>query len=288
MSRTIPVWVGTAGYSWPEWIGSFYPPGTTPERMASYYATQFPCVEINSTFYKPPAPGQMDRLADRTPPGFQFSLKVPRTVTYEHRIHDLEPLRQAADELVRSHRLIGLVLQFPEMFRDTAKNREWVETVLRKLYPHPTFVEFRHHSWSRPKLGEWLRQRGGSLVAIDVPDVPQIFPRLELDPSGNRVYARLHTRNSDGWSGRQRYDFDYPDGVLRDWVNMLRDAAPRLDEVFLIFNNTQGMQGPANAWRMADLLLAEAPEFRVIEPPGRMGQLQGELFSELEELAMQS
>ncbi|HVK11602.1 MAG TPA: DUF72 domain-containing protein, partial [Gemmataceae bacterium] len=103
--------------------------------MASFYATQFPCVEINSTFYKPPAPGQLERLADRTPPGFQFSLKVPRTVSHEFRVHDQEPFRKAADELTRAHRLIGMVLQFPEMFRDTAKNREWVERVLRGLYP---------------------------------------------------------------------------------------------------------------------------------------------------------
>jgi len=82
----IPVWIGTAGYAWPEWVGPFYPDGTSLERMPGYYATQFPCVEINSTFYRPPNPGQLVRLADRTAAGFQFSLKVPRTISHERRI----------------------------------------------------------------------------------------------------------------------------------------------------------------------------------------------------------
>jgi uncharacterized protein YecE (DUF72 family) len=281
MSRTsIPIWFGTAGYSWPEWIGPFYPPGTTPERMASFYATQFPCVEINSTFYKPPAPGQLERLADRTPPGFQFSLKVPRTVSHEFRVHDLEPFRKAADELTRAHRLIGMVLQFPEMFRDTAKNREWVERVLRGLYPNPVYVEFRHVSWQRPRLGDWLRQRGGELAAIDVPELPQLFPRAFLDPGTSRVYARLHSRVTENWNGpgKMRYDFDYPDVVLREWVNVLRVAAPRLTEVYLMFNNCQGVQAVQNARRMAELVRAEAPEFHVVDPPPPLGPRQGTLF----------
>ena len=59
----VPVWIGTAGYAWPEWVGPFYPDGSTPERMPAYYATQFPCVEINSTFNRSPTAEQLDRLA---------------------------------------------------------------------------------------------------------------------------------------------------------------------------------------------------------------------------------
>src|SRR5262245_43960366 len=118
----IPVWLGTAGYAWPDWVGPFYPPGMSDERMPGYYATQFPCVEINSTFYRAPTPGQLTRLANRTAPGFQFSLKAPRTASHEKSIRDLRPFREAADELARSHRLTGFVLQFPEAFHDTAGN----------------------------------------------------------------------------------------------------------------------------------------------------------------------
>jgi uncharacterized protein YecE (DUF72 family) len=278
----IPVWIGTAGYAWPEWVGPFYPGGTSVERMPRFYATQFPCVEINSTFYRPPTREQLARLADRTAPGFQFSLKVPRTVSHEHRIHALRPFREAADELAARHRLIGFVLQFPEQFTDTARHRDWVMKVADGLYGYPTWVEFRHRSWHRPRLGEWVRRHGLELAAIDVPDLPQLFPRGVIDPGTTRVYARLHSRVPENWfaGGKARYDYDYPDGVLREWVGKLADAAPRLTDVYLMFNNCRGVQGPTNARRMAALIAAEAPGLRVVEPPAPGLPRQGTLFDE--------
>ena len=278
----IPVWIGTAGYSWPEWVGPFYPAGTSAERMAPYYATQFPCVEINSTFYRVPGPGQLARLADRTAPGFQFSLKVPRTISHEQRVHDLRQLRAAADELAARHRLIGFVLQFPEAFRDTAGHRDWLVRVADGLVGYPTWVEFRHRSWMRPRLGDWLRTHGLELAAVDVPNMPALFPRGWIDPRTTRVYARFHSRVAENWfgAGKVRYDYDYPDDELREWVGKLVEAAPRLTDVYLFFNNCQGIQGPTNARRMADLIRAEAPALRVVEPPVPPPPRQGTLFDD--------
>lgn len=278
----IPVWIGTAGYAWPDWVGEFYPPGTSTERMPGFYATQFPCVEINSTFYRPPGPGQLARLAARTAPGFRFSLKVPRTVSHELSPRDLAAFRQAADELARGDRLIGFVLQFPDTFHDTPANRDWVGQIGDGLRPVPTWVEFRHRSWNRRGLGDWLRGHGLDLATIDVPDLPQLFPRGLIDPGTTRVYARLHSRVAGNWyeSGKVRYAYDYPDEVLREWIATLGAAADRLTDVHLIFNNCQGVQGVTNARRMAELLRAEAPAFRVVDPPGAPRPRQGTLFGD--------
>ena len=278
----IPVWIGTAGYAWPEWVGPFYPDGPSVERMPRFYATRFPCVEINSTFYRPPTREQLAKLADRTAPGFQFSLKVPRTVSHEQRIHALQPFRQAADELAARHRLTGFVLQFPETYRDTAKHRDWILRVADGLYGYPTWVEFRHASWFRPRLGDWLRQRGLELAAIDVPALAQLFPRGVIDPETTRVYARLHSRVAENWfaGGKARYEYDYTDAELREWIAKLTEAAPRLADAHLIFNNCQGAQGPVNARRMAELIAAEAPALRVVQPPAEPPPRQGTLFDE--------
>jgi uncharacterized protein YecE (DUF72 family) len=75
-----------------------------------------------------------------------------------------------------------------------------------------------------------------------------------------------------------RYDYDYPDVVLREWLNTLRAAAPRLAEAYLMFNNCQGVQAVQNARRMTDLVRAEAPEFHVVEPPAPLPPRQGTLF----------
>src|SRR5207245_659026 len=75
------VWIGTSGYSYQDWVGDFYPNGTRPERMLPYYCRQFPLVELNFTFYKPPTRGMLLRLADKTQAGFQFLVKVPQAIS---------------------------------------------------------------------------------------------------------------------------------------------------------------------------------------------------------------
>lgn len=281
-NASVPVWLGTAGYAWPDWVGPFYPNGISQPRMPTFYATQFPCVEINSTFYRPPSPGQLARLANRTPPGFQFSLKVPRTISHEHGIHDLLPFRKGADELAARHRLIGFVLQFPEKFTDTPKHREWVTRVTGNLRPYTTWVEFRHHSWNRPRLGDWLRERGAELVAVDMPDLPNLFPRGVIDHGSERLYIRLHSRLVGNWhaGGPSRHDYDYPDEVLRAWIGKFKVAAPRLRDIHVIFNNCQGIQGVENARRFAELIREEAPQLRVVDPPAPAPPVQLSLFEE--------
>jgi len=251
-------------------------------RMPAYYATQFPFVEINSTFYRTPSPGQLTRLANRTSRGLQFSLKVPRTASHEKSVRDLRPFRQAADELAARHALVGFVLQFPETFRDTAGNRRWIDRVAGALRPYTTWVEFRHVSWNRPKLGEWLRERGMELVAVDVPDLPQLFPRGIIDSGSRHIYARLHSRQAELWTrhGAARYDYDYSDDELREWLTRLVPLADELIDVHFVFNNCHRTQGIQNARRMAELIHAEYPAFRVVEPPAPAPPIQGTLFEE--------
>lgn len=278
----VPVWLGTAGYSWPDWVGPFYPRGTPSSKMLTYYAAQFPFVEVNSTFYRPPSPGQFEKLASRTPNGFRFSLKAPRTASHERSVHDLAACRQAGKELAARSALVGFVLQFPESFHDTPRNRDWVSRVGNGLRPFPIWVEFRHRSWEWPRLGDWLRQRGLELIAVDVPDLPHLFPRGILDSRASRVYIRLHSRQAAKWTGHgtARYAYDFSDQELREWLDRLRPMAQQLTDVHLVFNNCHGGQAIANARRIADLIDAEAPAFHVVEPPPRIEPIQGTLFEE--------
>jgi uncharacterized protein YecE (DUF72 family) len=251
-------------------------------RMLRYYSTQFPFVEINSTFYQIPTPGQLTRTAARTAPGFRFSLKVPRTISHEQSVHDLRPFRFAANELAVRQRLAGLLLQFPESFHDTPKNRDWASRVAAELQPHQTWVEFRHASWHRPHLGDWLQERGLELASVDVPDLPSLYPCGVIAPSSRRVYVRFHSRDAVKWrhGGSGRYDFDFPDEVLREWLGLLAEASPGLTDVHLVFNNCHRTQGIKNARRMAELIRAEAPAFHVVEPPAVSPQLQSTLFED--------
>src|SRR5262249_1331014 len=127
------IWIGTSGFSYPDWVGPFYPPGTSPRRMLVAYCKCFPLVELNFTFYRPPAPGQLTRLAQQTPAGFQFLVKLHQSLSHERKTEELAAFRQAADELRQLGRLLGLLCQLPQSFHQTPTNREWVQFLAREF-----------------------------------------------------------------------------------------------------------------------------------------------------------
>src|SRR4051812_17581721 len=96
------IWVGTSGYAYSEWVGEFYPPGTRSGQMLSYYATQFPLVELNFTFYRMPTPTDLENQVKKAPPGFQFIVKLHQSLSHENdlkqaRLFDfaIEPMAKA-------------------------------------------------------------------------------------------------------------------------------------------------------------------------------------------------
>jgi uncharacterized protein YecE (DUF72 family) len=261
--------IGTAGYAYPAWVGGFYPRGTAQHGMLPYYATQFAAVEINSSFYRPPTREQVAKMARRSPAGFGFTLKVPKSVSHEFSPDDLPAFKLAADQVAGAGKLLGLVLQFAESFRNTADNRAWVVRVGETLRPHRVAVEFRHRSWDAPNLVEWMEHVRMDLVSVSVPDLPALFPP-GLRIANRRIYARLHSENAANWyrDGKFRYDFDYPDAVLREWAAGLTHAAENglADDALVFFNNCVGIQAVENARRLRELLAGGAPGLRVIEP----------------------
>jgi uncharacterized protein YecE (DUF72 family) len=261
--------IGTAGYAYPAWVGGFYPRGTTSHDMLPYFATQFPAVEINSSFYRPPTPEQVAKMARRAPDGFAVTLKVPKSVSHDRSPDDLPAFKRAADHLAATGKLLGLIFQVPEAFRNTADNRAWLTHVGAALKPHRVAVEFRHKSWDASNLREWMEHVGLDLVSVGVPDVPTLFPK-GLRIANRRVYARLHSENAENWyqDGKLRYDYDYPEATLRTWANGLKAAAEKnlADNALVFFNNCVGIQAVENARRLGELLTGSAPAVNVVAP----------------------
>src|SRR6266404_1110676 len=108
------IWIGTSGYSYPDWVGGFYPPGTRPGKFLAHYCRHFPLVELNFTFYRLPTVAMLTRLVEQTPDGFQFIVKLPRTLSHEESTSDIAGFRQAVDELHGRGRLLGLLCQLPQ------------------------------------------------------------------------------------------------------------------------------------------------------------------------------
>src|SRR5260370_21694635 len=185
------IWIGTSGYSYADWVGSFYPPGTRAGHMLAYYCRHFPLVELNFSFYHSPSAAMLARMAEQAPAGFQFLVNLPRTLSHGEKTHDLAGFRQAAEELRGRGQLLGLLCQLPQSAHDNAGRRFWLETLAAELAGYPLAVELRHRSWSHAEGPAWLAEHNLDLVAVDAPDLPNLYPG-GLVQSSPRIYVRVH------------------------------------------------------------------------------------------------
>ena len=258
--------VGTSGYSYTEWIDAgFYPPGTKAGHMLPLYARLFPVTELNYTWYQMPKAPALERMRQQVPPDFRFAVKLTRTLT-----HEIDPDRwrgQAAQyrdgiaPLVLAGQLAAVLLQLPPSFERTPGRRRYLAALLDRLEGLPLAVEFRHVSWAADRVFAELENRRITLVAVDAPDLPHLFPRLDVVTNPDLFYARFHGRNAGGWrSGnmQKQFDYDYTEAELREWVaRRIVPMAQRARRGLAFFNNHVRAQAPANARRLTRLLAAE-------------------------------
>jgi uncharacterized protein YecE (DUF72 family) len=194
----------------------------------------------------------------------------------------LNDFRHAVEALRAGNRLLGLLGQFPQSMHDTSKHRAWIETLAGELAEYRLAVEFRHRSWFREDIPPWLHTLHVDLVSVDVPDIASLYPR-GLVRSGPRVYIRMHSRNAQNWyrPDKERYDYDYDDEALSEWVEALaRQSRDAIREVLFLFNNCHGAQAIGNARRLRELLARLAPEAQIIPPvtPSSTTPVQRGLF----------
>jgi len=259
------VWIGTSGYAYADWVGSFYPPGTSSSGMFRHYAAHFPLVELNFTYYRQPTPLDLERIAARAPAGFQFVVKLHQSLSHEHDLSGAAAFREAVRGLKERGQLLGLLCQYPQRFHNEPGNQARLLDLAAAFPGHELAVEFRHVSWHRPDVPDWLREHGLHLVAVDAPRIPALYPS-GLVQSSRLIYVRLHSRRAEWWylSDKERYDYDYSDAELREWLEALRNARSGADRALVLFNNCRHAQAAANAQRFAELLRTLAPELDVV------------------------
>lgn len=255
--------LGTQGWSYPDWLGSFYPPGSKQEHALPFYAQVFDTVELDTTFYHPPKPTIARSWERHTPPGFRFAAKVPRAITHE------AGLRGAAAEMaafVRALEPLGaklgpLLVQLPAGFR---RDPETAAALAAFLDGAPSgarlAVEFRHASWHGEETLEALRGRGAAFAWTEWRELPRV-PAITAD--------FLYLRWLGDRRGIERYDRVRIDrGAEFDaWERDLEPALPRVREVYGYFNNHWAGHSPASANEMKRRL-----GLAVVEPRDRWTQ----------------
>lgn len=273
------VWIGTSGYSYPDWVGSFYPARTRPQRMLGFYCQSFPIVELNFTFYRPPTGAMLNRLAGQTPTPFQFLVKMPRALSHEQDRNELPGFCRAVDALKRRGQLSGVLCQLPQSAHRSRSHTAWIERLAAEVADFHLAVEFRHSSWAAPEVPAWLNRLQADLVSVDVPNLPRLYPR-GLVQSGRRIYVRLHSREAANWyaGGADRYDYDYQDAELMEWANALAEHEAQAELAYILFNNCAGGQAAENARRMRDLMAKFGDIFQIVAAPPLDDPNQPSLF----------
>jgi len=275
------VWVGTSGYSYPEWIkAGFYPPGTRAGQMLTRYAQLFSVTELNHTWYQMPQPELVDRQRLAAPSSFLFATKLTRTMTHEvdeaRWPEEVATYRRGIVPLVESRQLVAVLVQLPNRFHRSPTNRTYLARLLDELGDLPVAVEFRNASWLNDRVFAELERRRVTLVTVDGPRLPGLFPSLDAVTHPDLVYARFHGRNTQGWysgSKNQQFDYDYRQDELAEWVETrLERMARRARRAFVFFNTHVAAQAPRDAEILEGLLRRQG--FQVVSPRGGGGRGQ--------------
>src|SRR4051812_219970 len=160
-------WIGTSGYNYPEWKGSFYPPTLPAAKMLPYYASRFPTVEINFTFYRMPSEAIVAGWAAQTPSPYKLTLKAPRRITHDHRLKNCAELVKGFCGVAGTlgEKLGALLFQLPpNLKRDIAL----LDSFLEQLPPRVCAAfEFRHASWLDEEVFARLTARNLALCVAD-------------------------------------------------------------------------------------------------------------------------
>ena len=220
------IWVGTSGYNYPEWKGSFYPENLPAAKMLPYYAERFPTVEINYTFYRAPNEKILEGWSKATPDHFKLTLKAPRRITHDARLRDVgDRVRQFLDTAATLGPKLGVLLfQLPPNLK---KDLDLFDVFLDAFPPRVCAAfEFRHTSWLDDEIYTRLRARN---LALCVADSEKLSTPVEI--TADYGYFRLR---DEGYT---------PDDIAR-WGDIIQERTAECRDVFVYFKHEEEGKGP--------------------------------------------
>ncbi|MCW2880014.1 MAG: hypothetical protein JWQ95_4114 [Sphaerisporangium sp.] len=294
--------VGTASWTDKTLLQSgWYPPDvTTPEERLRYYASQFPLVEVDSTYYAPPAEETARLWAERTPQGFTFDIKAfslltchptrPAALPKDLRVDsgknnlyvkDLEPalVEQVWERFVsalmplwEADKFGAVLFQFPRWFPISKRNKHYILECKRRCEPLRISVEFRNRTWmteeNQAETLDFLRSYAIPYVCLDMPQgYPCSIPPV-VAATADLEIVRFHGR-SDKWTSRdiyQRFGYLYSTEELKEWTPKLCELANETSSTHVLMNNCYRDYAQTNARQLA-ALLRTMPSCQVRPPP---------------------
>jgi uncharacterized protein YecE (DUF72 family) len=223
------IFVGTSGYNYPEWKGSFYPADLAAAKMLPYYAARFPTVEINYTFYRMPTEKLLAGWTQQTPPEFRFTLKAPRRITHDAKLLDCGDLTQTFCRVASSlgEKLGALLFQLPpSLKKDLPRLDAFLASLPRKA---PAAFEFRHRSWFDDAVFDRLTANGMALCVAESEKL-----KTPLAVTADHAYFRLR-------------DEGYQSADIAEWAVKIGRLRETCRDIFVYFKHEEHGKGPAFA-----------------------------------------
>jgi len=296
--------IGTAGWSYKDWDGIFYPPGMRSRKQhpLEYLARFFDTTEINTSFYGPLKP-ELAKLWCRKVAAvnakFLFTAKLYRAFTHSP-MAVMEPTsaasirptdedevrtREGLDAVANEGMLGALLIQFPVSFKNTSLNREYLDRLLRQFIEYPRVVEVRHSSWNDSTTMASFHQKNVGFCNIDQPVLGRSLAPTE-HVTGAIGYIRLHGRNYEQWfdsdNRNDRYNYLYSEAELTCWKEKIESVARRAQTTYVITNNHFESKAGVNALELKTMisgrrglapptLIQKYPELRRFADPAEDG-----------------
>jgi uncharacterized protein YecE (DUF72 family) len=282
--------IGTASWTDKTLLASgWYPKDAdNAEKRLAYYARQFPLVEVDSTYYSPPAEQTATLWASRTPDGFTFNIKAFSLLTgHPTRVaaiyKDLRPetdkknlypndlpaqayeevwtrFLSALEPLADAGKLGAILFQFPPWFTIRRSNKQYLLEVKDRCSPLPVVVEFRNATWfdgdNQQETLDFLRQHQVPFVCVDMPQGHRSSIPPVLAATAELAVVRFHG-HSDKWTSKDIYEkfgYRYSKQELVEWVPKLEGLADEAEETHVLMNNCYSDYAQRNAQQLIDLL----------------------------------
>ena len=230
------IWVGTSGYNYPEWKGSFYPDDLPSAKMLPYYAARFPTVEINYTFYRMPTEKLVAGWAAQTPARYRLTLKASRKITHDNRLKSVGSYVSGFCEVAATlgDKLGAVLFQLPPNLK---KDLAVFDAFLAELPPKICAAfEFRHASWLEEDVLKRLQDRN---LALCIADSEKMSTPVRI--TADYAYFRLR---DEGYK---------PEDIVK-WADTIAEATGSCRETFVYFKHEESGKGPEFARILMDRL----------------------------------
>ena len=256
--------IGTSGFSYDDWKGRFYPERISKKDMLPFYARQFTTTEINSSYYSIPGEASFAGMANKTPDGFEFTVKAHKDMThvenpnpelFEIFLGSIRPLQEAGK--------FGCMLaQFPWSFKCTPENSKRLKDFRNMIGDLSTVIEFRNADWVNDDTFGLLRELSFGFCSVDEPHLKGLMPSV-TEATSSIAYVRFHGRNAQNWwrheESFQRYDYLYSEDELGKWIPKVHNLDDKATKTYVFFNNHYQGKSAENARMFAQMLGLKQP-----------------------------